>query len=214
MRAGGNGAEQHQAAAAQAKGAHTAARETGDWDDPDMSILDDRRGELPDLPIEVFPQSMHRWMTRCGARRRRHRRSHRAAADRHSLGPDRRGAPGAGHPLVAAADDVLDLPGRRCRARARRRRSTWSSARCRWWSAVGNRRTPRANWRTRRASSAPRRRSRNGRTTLPPRSTPGSRRRSSRPRRRTCARSWCRASTSPTARSSGWRRCSRRGRAA
>ena len=27
-----------------------------------MSILDDRRGELPDLPIEVFPQSMHRWM--------------------------------------------------------------------------------------------------------------------------------------------------------
>ena len=39
-----------------------AARETGDWDDPDMSILDDRRGELPDLPIEVFPQSMHRWM--------------------------------------------------------------------------------------------------------------------------------------------------------
>ena len=37
-------------------------RETGDWDDPDMSILDDRRGELPDLPIDVFPQSMHRWM--------------------------------------------------------------------------------------------------------------------------------------------------------
>ena len=27
-----------------------------------MSILDNRRGELPDLPIEVFPQSMHRWM--------------------------------------------------------------------------------------------------------------------------------------------------------
>jgi len=37
-------------------------RETGDWSDPDMSILDDRRGELPDLPIDVFPQSMHRWM--------------------------------------------------------------------------------------------------------------------------------------------------------
>ena len=37
-------------------------RETGDWSEPDMSILDDRRGELPDLPIEVFPQSMHRWM--------------------------------------------------------------------------------------------------------------------------------------------------------
>ena len=38
------------------------ARTTGEWDDPDMSILDDRRGELPDLPIDVFPQSMHRWM--------------------------------------------------------------------------------------------------------------------------------------------------------
>ncbi|WP_161850224.1 DUF3987 domain-containing protein [Bradyrhizobium sp. CCBAU 051011] len=37
-------------------------RETGDWNDPDMSILDDRRGELPDLPIDVFPRSMHRWM--------------------------------------------------------------------------------------------------------------------------------------------------------
>lgn len=37
-------------------------RETGDWTDPDLSILDDRRGELPDLPIDVFPQSMHRWM--------------------------------------------------------------------------------------------------------------------------------------------------------
>jgi Protein of unknown function (DUF3987)/Bifunctional DNA primase/polymerase, N-terminal len=38
------------------------ARITGEWDDPDMSILDDRRGELPDLPIDVFPQSMHRWI--------------------------------------------------------------------------------------------------------------------------------------------------------
>ncbi|KRQ94455.1 DUF3987 domain-containing protein [Bradyrhizobium valentinum] len=37
-------------------------RVTGEWDDPDMSILDSRRGELPDLPIEAFPQSVHRWM--------------------------------------------------------------------------------------------------------------------------------------------------------
>ena len=37
-------------------------RVTGEWDDPDMSILDDRRGELPDLPIDVFPQIMHRWL--------------------------------------------------------------------------------------------------------------------------------------------------------
>jgi hypothetical protein len=38
------------------------ARITGEWDEPDMSILDSRRGELPDLPIDVFPQRMHRWM--------------------------------------------------------------------------------------------------------------------------------------------------------
>jgi hypothetical protein len=37
-------------------------RTTGDWDDPDTSILDDRRGELPELPIEAFPQAIHRWM--------------------------------------------------------------------------------------------------------------------------------------------------------
>jgi hypothetical protein len=37
-------------------------RTTGEWDDPDESILDDRRGELPELPLEAFPQAMHRWM--------------------------------------------------------------------------------------------------------------------------------------------------------
>jgi hypothetical protein len=52
---------------ARAKPART--RTTGEWDDPDMSILDHRRGELPDLPIKVFPHSMHRWMlsAACGA---------------------------------------------------------------------------------------------------------------------------------------------------
>ena len=150
---------------------------------------------------------------RCLARRRRHCRAHRAAADRYSFRPDRRGAPGAGHPLVAAADDVLGLPGRRLGfgqdavARRGQARAVGGGAQ----SATGEHRA--TTWHTRRASSAPRRRSRNGRRTLPPRSMPGSRRRSSPPRRRTCARSWCRASTSPTARSSGWRRCSRRDRA-
>jgi hypothetical protein len=37
-------------------------RTTGEWNDPDLSILDNRRGALPDLPIDVFPPSMHRWM--------------------------------------------------------------------------------------------------------------------------------------------------------
>ena len=108
-----SGADHQEQEQQKQQGAHSSgSASTGEWDDPDMSILDDRRGELPDLPIEVFPQSHAPLDARCGARRRRHRRSHRAAADRHSLRPDRRGAPGAGHPLVAATDDVLDLPGR------------------------------------------------------------------------------------------------------
>jgi len=37
-------------------------RATGDWDNPDESILDDRRGELPELPLEALPQAMHRWI--------------------------------------------------------------------------------------------------------------------------------------------------------
>jgi hypothetical protein len=34
------------------------------WEDPDLSVLDDRRGELPDFPIEVLPASMHDWVER------------------------------------------------------------------------------------------------------------------------------------------------------
>lgn len=54
----GNGTrhkEQHQ----QQKERLHRTRTTGDWDEPDMSILDNRRGELPDLPIDAFPQCMH-----------------------------------------------------------------------------------------------------------------------------------------------------------
>jgi len=32
------------------------------WDDPDISILDDRRGDLPEFPTEVFaPDSANGW---------------------------------------------------------------------------------------------------------------------------------------------------------
>ena len=58
----GNGVDRQQQEQQQQKERTQRARVTGEWDDPDMSILDDRRGELPDLPIDVFPQSMHRWM--------------------------------------------------------------------------------------------------------------------------------------------------------
>jgi hypothetical protein len=58
---GGMGHQQQQQQQKQ-KDRTQRARTTGEWDDPDMSILDSRRGELPDLPIDIFPQSMHRWM--------------------------------------------------------------------------------------------------------------------------------------------------------
>jgi hypothetical protein len=35
-----------------------------DWDSPDWSILDDRRGELPDFPLDCLPVSIRAWVKR------------------------------------------------------------------------------------------------------------------------------------------------------
>jgi hypothetical protein len=35
-----------------------------DWDDPDFSILDDRRGELPDFPLDALPMACREWVER------------------------------------------------------------------------------------------------------------------------------------------------------
>src|SRR5262249_22519987 len=35
-----------------------------DWDSPDWSILDDRRGELPEFPIDVFSPPCQDWLVR------------------------------------------------------------------------------------------------------------------------------------------------------
>jgi hypothetical protein len=40
------------------------AAERDSWEDPDWSILDDRRGELPEFPIEVFPPGWQDWIVR------------------------------------------------------------------------------------------------------------------------------------------------------
>jgi hypothetical protein len=37
-------------------------RETGTWDEPDASILDDRRGDLPEFPLDCFPAVTHDWI--------------------------------------------------------------------------------------------------------------------------------------------------------
>jgi hypothetical protein len=38
--------------------------ETGTWGEPDWTLLDDRRGDLPDFPIEALPASMRDWLFR------------------------------------------------------------------------------------------------------------------------------------------------------
>ena len=40
-----------------------AAGATQNWSDPDASILDDRRGELPVFPLDVLPPSWREWAT-------------------------------------------------------------------------------------------------------------------------------------------------------
>ena len=43
------------------------------WAEPDASLLEDRRGELPEFPIELLPPSLSNWLLRasrgavCGA---------------------------------------------------------------------------------------------------------------------------------------------------
>jgi hypothetical protein len=39
-----------------------ASSENSGWDDPDISILDDRRGDLPEFPIEVFAPECREWL--------------------------------------------------------------------------------------------------------------------------------------------------------
>jgi Protein of unknown function (DUF3987)/Bifunctional DNA primase/polymerase, N-terminal len=38
--------------------------ETGTWGEPDGTLFDDRRGELPDFPVETLPASLREWLLR------------------------------------------------------------------------------------------------------------------------------------------------------
>jgi Protein of unknown function (DUF3987)/Primase C terminal 2 (PriCT-2) len=42
---------------------NSSAASPHSWDDPDVSILDDRRGELPEFPLDVFSPSWQTWAT-------------------------------------------------------------------------------------------------------------------------------------------------------
>jgi hypothetical protein len=58
---GTGGAKQRTGHEQQARGRKA---ETGTWDEPDWALLDDRRGELPDFPVEVLPASLRGWLLR------------------------------------------------------------------------------------------------------------------------------------------------------
>jgi hypothetical protein len=44
-------------------GAKAGAVPAHDWDDPDFSILEDRRGDLPDFPLDVLSEDWQTWAT-------------------------------------------------------------------------------------------------------------------------------------------------------
>ena len=47
-----------------AKQATGRKAQTGTWEEPDWALLDDRRGELPDFPVEALPASLRGWLLR------------------------------------------------------------------------------------------------------------------------------------------------------
>jgi Protein of unknown function (DUF3987)/Bifunctional DNA primase/polymerase, N-terminal len=55
------GAQQRTGDKQQARGRNA---ETGTWGEPDSTLLDDRRGELPDFPVEALPASVQAWLLR------------------------------------------------------------------------------------------------------------------------------------------------------
>jgi Protein of unknown function (DUF3987)/Bifunctional DNA primase/polymerase, N-terminal len=55
------GAKQKSGEEQQARGRKA---ETGTWEEPDWTLLDDRRGELPDFPVEGLPASLQAWLLR------------------------------------------------------------------------------------------------------------------------------------------------------
>jgi hypothetical protein len=106
------------------------ARQTADdtssphnWDDPDMSILDDRRGDLPSFPTDIFAPPIREWLER--------------AAHGAGVFPD--------HVAVPMLGVVASLIGTARRVRASR---SWSEPITLWTALVaasGDRKTPGLN---------------------------------------------------------------------
>ncbi len=93
------------------------------WDDPDWTLLDDRRGELPEFPVDVFPPAWQAWLLRA---------SHGAG-----VRPDH-----VAVPLLGVASSLI---GTARRVRASR---SWSEPMTLWACVVaasGDRKTPGLN---------------------------------------------------------------------
>jgi hypothetical protein len=93
------------------------------WDDPDLSILDDRRGDLPDFPTDIFAPPICEWLER--------------AAHGAGVFPD--------HVAVPMLGVVASLIGTARRVRASR---SWSEPITLWTALVaasGDRKTPGLN---------------------------------------------------------------------
>jgi hypothetical protein len=87
-------------------------RETGTWNEPDISILDDRRGELPDFPAGVLSEKWEEWLARAA----------------HGAGVTR------GHVAVPLLATVASLIGTARRIRPSR---SWSEPLTLWDAIVG-----------------------------------------------------------------------------
>jgi hypothetical protein len=109
----------------QSAGTSTTASTTSphSWDDPDMSILDDRRGDLPNFPTDIFAPPIREWLER--------------AAHGAGVFPD--------HVAVPMLGVVASLIGTARRVRASR---PWSEPITLWTALVaasGDRKTPGLN---------------------------------------------------------------------
>jgi uncharacterized protein DUF3987 len=83
------------------------------WESPDWSVLDDRRGELPDFPLNIFSQRIGEWVKRS---------AHGAGAT-----PDH-----VANPLIGIASGLIGT------ARRVRASNSWSEPCAIWTAIVGN----------------------------------------------------------------------------
>ena len=93
------------------------------WDEPDWSIIDDRRGELPSFPTGIFAQPVEQWLERaaCGA----------------GVHPDH-----VAIPLLAVASSLIGTARRVCASRS------WTEPMTLWTALIaasGDRKTPGMN---------------------------------------------------------------------